>query len=55
MAIAIPPPLLDHPEYQIHYRWMSRRSPLPLLLGMLGKFQWGAVIVRGRSPDCRGR
>ncbi|NJL41132.1 MAG: nucleoside deaminase [Leptolyngbyaceae cyanobacterium SM1_4_3] len=47
MAIAIPPPLLDHPEYQIHYRWMSRAIALASAAGDAGEVPVGAVIVEG--------
>jgi tRNA(adenine34) deaminase len=44
----IPPPLLDHPEYLTHYRWMSRAIALAQAAGEAGEVPVGAVIV---APD----
>jgi tRNA(adenine34) deaminase len=47
MTLEIPPPLIDHPEYQIHYRWMSRAIALAAAAGDAGEVPVGAVIVEG--------
>lgn len=45
MAFSIPPPLLDHPEYLRHYRWMSRAIALAEQAGAAGEVPVGAVVV----------
>jgi tRNA(adenine34) deaminase len=45
MSIAIPPPLLHHPDYLRHYRWMSRAIILAQQAGEAGEVPVGAVIV----------
>ncbi|MBD1999168.1 nucleoside deaminase [Leptolyngbya sp. FACHB-541] len=47
MALEIPPPLIDHPEYQVHHRWMSRAIALAAAAGDAGEVPVGAVIVEG--------
>lgn len=47
MTLEIPPPLIAHPEYQIHYRWMSRAIVLAAAAGEAGEVPVGAVIVAG--------
>jgi tRNA(adenine34) deaminase len=47
MALEIPPPLIDHPEYQVHYGWMSRAIALAAAAGEAGEVPVGAVIVEG--------
>lgn len=47
MTLEIPPPLIDHPEYQIHYHWMSRAIALAAAAGDAGEVPVGAVIVEG--------
>jgi tRNA(adenine34) deaminase len=47
MTLEIPPPLLDHPEYRTHYRWMSRAIALAAAAGDAGEVPVGAVIVEG--------
>lgn len=41
----IPSPLLDHPEYLEHYRWMTRAIALAAAAGAAGEVPVGAVIV----------
>jgi tRNA(adenine34) deaminase len=41
----IPPPVLDHPDYLTHYRWMSRAIALADRAGDAGEVPVGAVIV----------
>lgn len=45
MAIAIPPPALDHPSYLRHYHWMCRAIALAESAGGVGEVPVGAVIV----------
>ena len=47
MTLEIPPPFLDHPEYLVHYRWMSRAIALAAAAGDSGEVPVGAVIVEG--------
>jgi tRNA(adenine34) deaminase len=41
----IPPPAIQHPEYLVHYRWMSRAIALAQAAGEAGEVPVGAVIV----------
>jgi tRNA(adenine34) deaminase len=43
--IKIPPLLIDHPDYAIHYRWMSRAIALADSAGAAGEVPVGAVVV----------
>jgi len=47
MTLEIPPPLIDHPEYLTHYRWMGRAIALATAAGEAGEVPVGAVIVEG--------
>lgn len=41
----IPPPVLDHPEYLRHYRWMKLAIELADAAGAAGEVPVGAVVV----------
>ncbi len=43
--LEIPPPLIDHPEYLRHYRWMKQAIELAEVAGAAGEVPVGAVIV----------
>jgi tRNA(adenine34) deaminase len=45
MRPIIPPPHLNHPDYLIHYRWMSRAIELAAAAAAAGEVPVGAVIV----------
>ncbi|MEB3356069.1 MAG: tRNA adenosine(34) deaminase TadA [Synechococcales bacterium] len=45
MPFHLPPPVLDHPEYLRHYRWMSRAIALAEAAGLAGEVPVGAVVV----------
>jgi tRNA(adenine34) deaminase len=45
MTVVIPPPLIDHPDYLRHYRWMSRAIALAQQAGEGGEVPVGAVVV----------
>jgi tRNA(adenine34) deaminase len=45
----IPPPLLDHPKYRNHYRWMSRAIALAAAAAAAGEVPVGAVIVNANN------
>jgi tRNA(adenine34) deaminase len=45
MVISIPPPVIDHPDYLVHYRWMSRAIALAESAGAAGEVPVGAIIV----------
>ncbi|MEB3210335.1 MAG: tRNA adenosine(34) deaminase TadA [Leptolyngbyaceae bacterium] len=47
MSVSIPPPVLDHPDYLRHYRWMCRAIALAESAGQQGEIPVGAVIVKG--------
>ncbi|NET50911.1 MAG: nucleoside deaminase [Merismopedia sp. SIO2A8] len=48
MQTVIPPPLIQHPEYLVHYRWMSRAIALADQAGAADEVPVGAVVV---GPD----
>ena len=45
MHTVIPPPLIQHPDYLIHYRWMSRAIALADHAGNAGEVPVGAIVV----------
>ena len=51
MDTSIPPPLLDHPDYLTHYRWMSQAIALADQAGQAGEVPVGAVVVSANG-DC---
>lgn len=48
MSLNIPPPVLDHPDYLRHYRWMCRAIALADAAAGAGDVPVGAVVV---GPD----
>ncbi|WP_255527364.1 MULTISPECIES: tRNA adenosine(34) deaminase TadA [Trichocoleus] len=44
----LPPPVLSHPKYLVHHRWMARSLELAEAAGAAGEVPVGAVIV---GPD----
>lgn len=48
MRTVIPPPLIQHPDYLVHYRWMSRAIALADEAGAADEVPVGAVVV---GPD----
>ncbi|MCU0524766.1 MAG: tRNA adenosine(34) deaminase TadA [Elainella sp. Prado103] len=49
MLPEIPPPILDHPDYLRHYRWMKRAIELADRAGTAGEVPVGAVVVDERD------
>jgi tRNA(adenine34) deaminase len=47
VTFEIPPPLINHPDYLVHYRWMSQAIALAAAAGAAGEVPVGAVIVKG--------
>lgn len=45
----IPPPVIDHPEYLTHYRWMCQAIELAEAAGAVGEVPVGAVVVDHRG------
>ncbi|MGF1497573.1 MAG: tRNA adenosine(34) deaminase TadA [Elainellaceae cyanobacterium] len=45
MPFHLPPPVLNHPEYLRHYRWMGRAIALAETAGLAGEVPVGAVVV----------
>ncbi|MFM7423920.1 MAG: tRNA adenosine(34) deaminase TadA [Elainella sp.] len=43
----IPPPVLNHPDYLRHYRWMVEAIKLAAAAGAAGEVPVGAVLVDG--------
>lgn len=42
---SLPSPLFDHPEYQVHVRWMAEAIALADAAGQAGEVPVGAVVV----------
>ncbi len=50
----LPPPPIDHPEYLIHYHWMTQAIELAQAAGEAGEIPVGAVIVQGNREIATG-
>ncbi|MBD1848863.1 tRNA adenosine(34) deaminase TadA [Leptolyngbya sp. FACHB-711] len=50
----LPPPPIDHPDYLIHYHWMTQAIELAQAAGEAGEIPVGAVIVQGNREIATG-
>ncbi|MEB3233042.1 MAG: tRNA adenosine(34) deaminase TadA [Leptolyngbyaceae bacterium] len=49
MQTVIPPPVIQHPDYLRHYKWMCRAIALADAAGSAGEVPVGAVVVDGEN------